>query len=34
VTLTQWFALIPVRSAFEERLERWQNNKLRSLGVL
>jgi hypothetical protein len=34
VTLTQWFALIAVRSAVEERLERWQNNKLRSLGVL
>ena len=34
VTLTQWFALIPVRSAVEERLERWQNNKLRSLGAL
>jgi hypothetical protein len=27
VTLTQWFALVPVRYAVEERLERWQENK-------
>jgi hypothetical protein len=27
VTLTQWFALAPVRYAVEERLERWQENK-------
>jgi hypothetical protein len=28
VTLSQWFALTPVRYAVEERLERWQENKL------
>jgi len=27
VTLTQWFALILVRCAVEERLERWQENR-------
>jgi len=27
VPLTQWFALVPVRCAVEERLERWQENK-------
>jgi hypothetical protein len=34
VTLTQWFFLIPVRCAVEERLERWQGDKLRSIGAL
>ncbi len=32
LTLGQWFALIPVRYAVEERLERWEGNKLRQLG--
>jgi hypothetical protein len=31
-TLWQWMGLIPVRSAVEERLERWQGNKARQLG--
>jgi hypothetical protein len=34
VALTRWFGLIPVRAVVEEQLERWQNNKLRSLGLL
>jgi hypothetical protein len=32
IPLGQWFALIPVRYAVEERLERWQANKQRQLG--
>jgi hypothetical protein len=34
IPLGQWFSLIPVRAVVEERLERWQENKLRQLGEL
>jgi hypothetical protein len=33
-TLWQWLRLVPVRSAVEERLERWQWNKARQLGEI
>jgi hypothetical protein len=32
ITLGQWFALIPVRYAVEEQLERWEANKQRQRG--
>jgi hypothetical protein len=34
MTLGQWFALVAVRAAVEEHLERWESNKARSLGEL
>jgi hypothetical protein len=34
IPLHEWFRLIPVRHAVEDRLERWQENKLRQLGEL
>ena len=34
IPLGQWFGLIPVRAVVEDRLERWQENKLRQLGEL
>jgi hypothetical protein len=34
IPLHEWFCLIPVRHAVEDRLERWQENKLRQLGEL